>query len=96
MKPWTACLLVRVAGNCKPVFAAVRRGSLRYVGASARWISASLQNSVARRAVIEAWRREYNEERPKKSLGGLTPAQYAKQLAIKVVTIPENSKAVRY
>jgi putative transposase len=51
---------------------------------------------VARRAVIEAWRREYNEERPKKSLGGLTPAQYAKQLAIKVVTIPENSKAVRY
>ena len=31
------------------------------------------------RAVIEAWRREYNEERPKKSLGGLTPAQYAKQ-----------------
>jgi putative transposase len=32
------------------------------------------------RAVIEAWRCEYNEERPKKSLGGLTPAQYAKQL----------------
>ena len=33
------------------------------------------------RAVIEAWRCEYNEERPKKSLSGLTPAQYAKQLA---------------
>ena len=32
------------------------------------------------RVVIEAWRREYNEERPKKSLGGLTPAAYAKQL----------------
>jgi putative transposase len=31
-------------------------------------------------AVIEAWRQEYNEERPKKSLGGLTPAAYAKQL----------------
>jgi transposase InsO family protein len=31
-------------------------------------------------AIIEAWRREYNEERPKKGLGGLTPAQYAKQL----------------
>jgi transposase InsO family protein len=46
--------------------------------------------------VIEAWRREYNEERPKKSLGGLTPAQYAKPLATKAVTIPENSKAVRY
>jgi putative transposase len=25
-------------------------------------------------AVIEAWRREYNDERPKKGLGGLTPA----------------------
>jgi len=32
------------------------------------------------RAVIETWRREYNEERPKKALGGLTPAAYAKQL----------------
>jgi putative transposase len=31
--------------------------------------------------VIEAWRREYNEERPKKRLGGLTPALYAKQLS---------------
>jgi putative transposase len=30
--------------------------------------------------VIEAWRREYNEERPKKGLGGLTPAAYARQL----------------
>jgi len=32
------------------------------------------------RAEIEGWRREYNEERPKKALGGLTPAAYAKQL----------------
>jgi transposase InsO family protein len=48
------------------------------------------------RAEIERWRREYNEERPKKSLGGLTPAQYAKQLAVKAVTIPENSNAIRY
>ena len=24
------------------------------------------------RVIVEAWRREYNEERPKKSLGGLT------------------------
>ena len=36
-------------------------------------------------ALIEAWRREYNDERPKKGLGGLTPAQYAKQLAKKRV-----------
>ena len=31
-------------------------------------------------AVIEACRREYNEEPPKKGLGGLTPAHYARQL----------------
>lgn len=39
------------------------------------------------KTVIEGWRHEYNEERPKKSLGGLTPAAYAKQLAIKAVTM---------
>ena len=33
------------------------------------------------RVVIAAWHREYNQERPKKALGGLTPAAYAKQLA---------------
>lgn len=33
------------------------------------------------RTVIETWRRKYNEERPKKALGGLTPSAYAKQLA---------------
>jgi putative transposase len=32
------------------------------------------------RTEIESWRREYNEERPKKALGGMTPAAYAKQL----------------
>jgi len=31
--------------------------------------------------IIETWRREYNEERAKKALGGLTPPAYAKQLA---------------
>lgn len=35
--------------------------------------------------ITEAWRREYNEERPKKSLGGLTPASYARKLAEKVL-----------
>jgi transposase InsO family protein len=48
------------------------------------------------RVVIEAWRKEYNEERPKRSLGGLTPAQFAKQSAIKAVTMPDDSKALRY
>lgn len=32
------------------------------------------------RTLIEQWRREYNEERPKKSLGGLTPSAYAEGL----------------
>ncbi len=39
------------------------------------------------RVVIDAWRREYNEERPKKSLGGLTPASYAKTLGSKPATV---------
>lgn len=39
------------------------------------------------RTVIEAWRREYNEERPKRALGGLTPSQYAKQIAQNTVTV---------
>jgi putative transposase len=30
--------------------------------------------------MVEAWHREYNEERPKRSLGGLTPADYAQRL----------------
>ncbi|WP_462114644.1 IS3 family transposase, partial [Lysobacter xanthus] len=33
------------------------------------------------RTAIETWRREYNDERPKKALGGLTPTAYARQLA---------------
>ena len=48
------------------------------------------------RAIIDAWRREYNEERPKRSLGGQTPSQYANQLARRVVTMPEDSKALCY
>lgn len=39
------------------------------------------------RTEIERWRREYNEERPKKSLGGQPPAVYAKQLADKARTM---------
>jgi putative transposase len=39
------------------------------------------------RVLIETWRREYNEERPKKGLGGLTPAEYAKQLVSKTAKV---------
>lgn len=43
--------------------------------------------------IVEAWRREYNEERPKISLGGLTPAAYAKQLIQSPLNDPQDSKA---
>ncbi|AKO02654.1 IS3 family transposase [Xanthomonas oryzae pv. oryzicola] len=33
------------------------------------------------RTEIERWRREYNEHRPKKTIGAMTPAAYAQQLA---------------
>jgi len=33
------------------------------------------------RTVIETWRREYNEDRRRQGLGGLTPAAYAQKLA---------------
>jgi putative transposase len=38
-------------------------------------------------AVIETWRREYNEEQPKKRLGGLTPAADASQLMTQAGTV---------
>ena len=37
--------------------------------------------------IIEAWRREYNEERPKKGLGGRTPAHSAKRLVTERSTV---------
>ena len=41
-----------------------------------RWFNSLMHARVA----VEAWRRAYNEEQPKKSLGELTPAAHAKQL----------------
>jgi transposase InsO family protein len=46
--------------------------------------------------VIEAWRREYNTERPKKSLGGLAPAEYAEQLAQSAANLLSDSEAECY
>ena len=48
------------------------------------------------RVITERWRREYNEERPKKILGGMTPSQYAKQLERKQLQLPPDTKAPRY
>lgn len=36
--------------------------------------------------LIETWRQEYNQERPKRGLGGLTPAAYAAQLTAQAET----------
>lgn len=58
-------------------------GRLRDECLNEHWFT-SLQHA---RVVIEDWQREYNERRPKKSLGGLTPALYAKQLAEKALTM---------
>ena len=58
-------------------------GRLRDECLNENWFT-SLEHA---RVVIETWRREYNEERPKKGLGGLTPAAYAKQLAEKTITV---------
>ena len=48
------------------------------------------------KSIIDTWRREYNEERPKKSLGGLTLAAYAETFARKSVTLTPDSKALCY
>ncbi|WP_444546971.1 IS3 family transposase [Laribacter hongkongensis] len=46
--------------------------------------------------VIEAWRREYNNERPKRALGGLTPAAHAESLAKKSGKLASDSNAQCY
>ncbi|OLH77382.1 integrase core domain-containing protein, partial [Xanthomonas oryzae] len=40
------------------------------------------------RTEIERWRREYNEHRPKKAIGAMTPATYAQQLANSEIITP--------
>jgi putative transposase len=44
--------------------------------------------------IIEAWRREYNEERTKKSLGGMPPTAYARSLAQKSAKLTPESKVL--
>jgi putative transposase len=58
-------------------------GRLRDECLNEHWFT-SLEHA---RTVIESWRREYNEQRPKRSLGGLTPSEYARQLAQKTATV---------
>jgi putative transposase len=46
------------------------------------------------RVVIEAWRKDYNEHRPKKELGGLPPAMYAMQLGSRANPVAGKSSTV--
>lgn len=46
------------------------------------------------RAIIEDWRRDYNEQRPKRDLGGLPPAVYAAALAKQQATAVSESVTV--
>lgn len=48
------------------------------------------------RVEIGRWWKEYNEERPKRSLGGLTPAAYARQLEKTALPSTPGSKAWCY
>ena len=50
-------------------------------------------NLLHARALIGQWQREYNEERPKKALKGLTPKEYAQQLAVKAVNLSPDSNS---
>lgn len=58
-------------------------GRLRDECLNEHWFTSLLHAQVE----IEKWRREYNEERPKRALGGMTPGAYAKQLAEKTITV---------
>jgi len=58
-------------------------GRLRDECLNEHWFT-SLEHA---RTIIEIWHREYNEERPKKGLGGLTPAEYAVQLRKNTATL---------
>jgi putative transposase len=67
-------------------------GRLRDECLNEHWFTSLTQARV----LIEKWRCEYNEERPKQILGGLTPSQYAKQLEKKQLQLPPDSKARCY
>ena len=45
------------------------------------------EHGTENRSDKPAGRREYNEDRPKKGLGGLTPVQYAKRLVAERSTV---------
>ena len=85
---------LRLIEPCKPnqnAYVESFNGRLRDECLNEHWFTSLLHA----RTVIETWRREYNEERPKNALGGLTPEAYAKTLAGSDTLTPD-SKADRY
>ena len=67
-------------------------GRLRDECLNEHWFTSLAHATV----IIESWRREYNEERPKKSLEGMTPAAYAKKLTEKSVIVTKDSNSQCY
>ncbi|OLI81030.1 integrase core domain-containing protein, partial [Xanthomonas oryzae] len=57
---------------------------LRDEGLNKHWFPTLLHA----RTEIERWRREYNQHRPKKAIGAMTPATYAQQLANSEIITP--------
>jgi putative transposase len=44
---------------------------------------------------VEAWRRDYNEERPRSALGNAAPEQYAAQVELQKTTLGPDLEAVK-
>lgn len=67
---------------CRNAYIESFNGRFRDECLNEHWFTSLAHDQV----VIESWRREYNEERPKKGLGGLTPAACAQQLTARTKT----------
>ena len=74
---WHSLRLIEPGKPSQNAYVESFNGRLRDECLNEHWFTSLLHA----RTVIETWRPEYNEERPKKVLGGLTPSDYARQLA---------------
>lgn len=59
------------------------------------WLLLSLAGLSHARSIVKAWRQEYNEERAKKGLGGLTSPEHARRLATKPDALTAGSGAMK-
>ena len=81
--PWLLFYVWRAAFERDGEAGLVNKRRFRDECLNEHWFTSLVHTQV----LIEAWRREYNEERPKKGLGGLTSAQYAKRLVAERSTV---------